>query len=217
MQESDILKLAEKLLYKSCKKALERIKDKNRIKYRGVKCEWSKPKEMKKVLMSYLLLWNEWIKLTEIYIQNGMPNGLRPTIDRIESNPNKGGHYYLNNIQALSYSDNCKKDKGIPLDVFVLEKDFISYKTFNSIQETMNDLNISRKLVSENRSKGLSLENGENKICFIQNSDGSINENTEFNQIINLNVNNINIPLTTTGIYFFPYEEKDDDKTEIEN
>lgn len=135
--------LAEHLLHKSCIRVMERVRDEEKVAYKGVKCEWDKPWKMKEELMKRNDFWDKWVMLTEIYEDNGRLLKLRPTIDRIESNVEKGGHYIMGNLQVLSYSENTFKAKSIKCKViFIKNLKVVKVTSYESIKDIMKELEI---------------------------------------------------------------------------
>lgn len=137
------IQLAEYLLHKSCIRALERVKRKWYKTYQGVKCQWKKPVEMKKDLMNNKLFWEAWIKQSNVYENNERKLSIRPSLDRIESNVGNEGHYYMENMQVLSFGDNSIKASAIKCKVFFIKNMRIVRVTdFDAIQDVMKEFKV---------------------------------------------------------------------------
>lgn len=135
--------LAEYLLHQSCVRALERVKGRDNSVYEGFICQWRKPLAMKKELMAKSNFWVEWIHQTEVYEASGKVYSARPTIDRIESNYKKNGHYYIENLQVLSAGENSKKANAIRcITYFIKNSRIIRVSNFESMEEIMKELKI---------------------------------------------------------------------------
>jgi hypothetical protein len=100
----EVMVLGNELLKVSCRKAIERSRMVEGT-YKMVKCSFKSPKKFYLSIRMNKKLYNEWLRLTEIYIENGKKLVYRPTIDRI----NENGHYYISNIQILSFGQNSAK------------------------------------------------------------------------------------------------------------
>lgn len=138
--------LAELLLYKSCSQVFKRIKDKKKKAYNDVKCSWDKPLAMKQALMRNNEFWDAWKKQSSIYESNCKELKFRPTIDRIESDPCKGGHYTANNIRVLSYLENSTNANMKECVVFFFKNAKIEkFVRFPSIKEALITLDVSYK------------------------------------------------------------------------
>lgn len=135
--------LAENLLHKSCIRAIERVKRNEKEAYKGVKCDWTKPKKMKIDLMNNGEFWGQWVEQSRIYEENNRVFKLRPTIDRIESDVKKGGHYTMENIQMLAYGENTIKANAVKCKViFLKDLKFVKIVDYGSMKEVMKELNI---------------------------------------------------------------------------
>lgn len=138
------ISLAEYLLHESCRNALSRTRDPKNETYRGVKCDWEKPSDMKLVLMKNEKFWEDWLKQSQIYEKEGRIKKFRPTLDRIESDVEKGGHYTMNNIQMLSHRDNVIKENKIScIALFIKDLRIVKVAKYESIKNTMKELGIS--------------------------------------------------------------------------
>lgn len=135
--------LAEYLLLKSCQNVLDRVRRNQKPAYQGVKCSWNKPREMKSEIMGCAAFWEEWKKQSKIYEKSERELSFRPTIDRIESDVEKGGHYYFGNIAVLPYSKNSFKANAIKCWVIFFEgKRMLKAVDYDSIEQVMRDLEI---------------------------------------------------------------------------
>jgi hypothetical protein len=94
------------LLTSSCNNARTRGLSKV-SKYKNIKCDLTGA-VLRDALMKQDSFWNEWVRLTKEWVENGYKYGERTTLDRIDNN----GHYVIGNIQALPYKKNVSKNKG---------------------------------------------------------------------------------------------------------
>ncbi|MCP3747546.1 hypothetical protein [Paenibacillus sp. A3M_27_13] len=79
--------------------------------YRRVPCEWTIPEEtVEQIIKCKPEMWLEWKRLTAIYLEEGRPRGLRPSIDRT----NEAEGYSFSNIAAMSQHDNTKRATAQP-------------------------------------------------------------------------------------------------------
>lgn len=137
------IELAEHLLHKSCVSAIDRVRRNDKHAYIGVKCDWTKPLKMKKDLMNNGYFWGKWIEQSRLYEEKGKLENLRPTIDRIESDPDKGGHYTMENIQMLSHSENSFKANSVKCKViFIKDLKVVRVTEYESIKNVMEELGI---------------------------------------------------------------------------
>lgn len=100
----EVIKLGNKLLKISCRKAIERSR-KTVGTYKMVKCSFKSPKKFFASIRNNKKLYKQWLEFTQVYMDNGEKLCYRPTIDRI----NEKGHYYINNIQILTFGQNSSK------------------------------------------------------------------------------------------------------------
>lgn len=143
MKNLTATELAEHLLHRSCMRVLERVRSDKKEAYKGVKCDWKKPLEMKRDLMNNNEFWGEWIEQSKIYEESGKSPNLRPTIDRIESDVKKGGHYIMRNLQVLSHGENTFKAKSVKCKViFIKDLKFVKITDYESMKDVMKELNI---------------------------------------------------------------------------
>ncbi|MFL0583693.1 hypothetical protein ACH0B6_14020 [Solibacillus silvestris] len=137
---------AEHLLQKSCENVLARVRGEDKEAYKDVKCDYTKPKQMKIALMENQDFWNEWLKLSNFYRKNGEMLNLRPTIDRIEPDVNNGGHYTMANMQALTYRENIsratKANSTNCIAIFIKGMKVVKITNYESIKKVMKELNI---------------------------------------------------------------------------
>lgn len=172
------LELAEYLLNQSCIRALERVKGNGNKSYIGVKCQWEKPSSMKAALMKKKEFWESWIRQTEIYESSGKPDSARPTLDRIEADPSKNGHYYIENLQVLSAAENARKAKEVEC-VVVLIKDLkvIEVSSFDSVNQMMKKLKlVGYNVVSVKRDTGAIINIGNGYSLLVQTVGGQLKE-----------------------------------------
>jgi hypothetical protein len=100
----EVIKEGGKLLMKTCRNSIVRSNHKEGT-YKDVKCSFKSAKKFFYSIKSNKKLYNKWLDLTYVYLVNGRPLRLRPTFDRV----NAKGHYYINNIQVLTYGENSAK------------------------------------------------------------------------------------------------------------
>lgn len=138
------LELAEYLLHRSCVSVLDRVRSDKKEAYKGVECTWDKPSFMKEDLMEDEAFWGKWVEQSRIYEENNRVINLRPTIDRIESDVKKGGHYTKENIQMLAYEKNTYKAKAKKCKViFIKDFKFAKITDFDCINDVMKEFGIS--------------------------------------------------------------------------
>lgn len=168
--------LAEDLLLSSCQRVLGRVRGEDKVAYRGVKCSWEVPNEMKRDLMANSAFWEAWKKQSSVFEKMDRLLEYRPTIDRIESRVEKDGHYYLENIKVLTYSENAAKAKSIKcLVIFFKNKRVVQITDYESMAEVMKDL----KIVSPNvrhilRDSGKIREIGKGFSVLVQTVGGNL-------------------------------------------
>ncbi|PEO88240.1 hypothetical protein CN558_04505 [Bacillus wiedmannii] len=137
------IELAEHLLQRSCMRVLERVRGDKKEAYKGVKCDWKKPSEMKRDLMNNNEFWGKWVEQSRIYEESGKSSNLRPTIDRVESDVKKGGHYTMGNLQVLSHGENTFKAKSVKCKViFIKDLKVVRITDYESMKDVMKELNI---------------------------------------------------------------------------
>lgn len=170
------IELAEYLLHQSCIRALARTRGQGHEKYIGVKCQWSKPRQMKKALMAKKEFWKDWIKQTEIHENSGKLDSTRPTIDRIEEDSAKNGHYYIENIQMLSKTENTKKGTEIKCVIFLIKNlKIIEVSTYESVSKMMERLKIvGHNVVSIKRDMGVVKNIGNGYSLLAQTVNGQL-------------------------------------------
>lgn len=101
----EVFKIGNKLLMTSCRKAIERSQ-KVEGTYKDVKCSFSSAKKFSSsIKKNHTKLYEKWLEQTIVYVENGESLSSRPTIDRIKND----GHYFITNIQVLSFGDNVSK------------------------------------------------------------------------------------------------------------
>ena len=172
------VELADYLLHQSCIRAFARVRGQGNKGYIGVKCQWEKPALMKEALIHRSDFWFEWLKQTEIHEKSGRLNSTRPTLDRIEADPLKNGHYYLDNLQVLSASENTLKAKEVKC-IFFLIKDLkiVEVSTFDSVNKMMKSLKIvGHNVISIKRDTGLVSNIGNGYSLLTQTIGGQLKE-----------------------------------------
>ncbi len=170
------IELAEHLLHKSCIRAIERVKRNEKEAYIGVKCDWTKPKKMKIDLMNNREFWEKWIEQSILYEEKGKLENFRPTIDRIESDPNKGGHYTMENIQVLSHSENALKANSVKCKVILIKGlELVSIIEYESIKNAMKKLGIrGYNVINLIKDSGKIQSIGDDYSVLIQTFDGTL-------------------------------------------
>ncbi|MEM5011891.1 hypothetical protein WKH57_14305 [Niallia taxi] len=167
---------AEYLLHKSCIRVLERVRSNKKEAYKGVKCDWDKPLKMKEDLMTNDVFWGRWIEQSRIYEKSGRLLNVRPTIDRIESNVENGGHYSWGNLQVLSYSENTYKAQAVKCKVvFIRGIEVVCITEYESIINVMKELGISGyNVISLLKDSGKIQKLNDNYSVLIQTLDGTL-------------------------------------------
>lgn len=170
------IKLAEYLLHRSCIRAIERSGNTEKEAYKGVRCDWEKPLKMKKDLMGNKNFWDKWIELSKIYEENGKPLNLRPSIDRIESDVEKGGHYTMDNIQVISYSQNVIKAKSKNCKViFIKGLRIVRITDYETSKNAMKDLGIKGyNVLNLMKNSGEICDIGNGYSVLVQSIDGEL-------------------------------------------
>jgi hypothetical protein len=183
------LKLAEHLLHRSCIRALERVKSDKDDAYKGVKCQWDKPAKMKKDLMDNKQFWGKWVEQSEIYEKNGREINLRPTLDRIESEVSKEGHYVMENLQMLSHSENAKKAQAVECIVlFIKDLRIVKVVDYKSIKNVMSELQIlgyNAKSINRDSGKIQTIGNGYSVLIQSKNGERKMGEKPLYKVVIN--------------------------------
>jgi len=173
IEETNLLE-AEKLLYKSCESAFNRVRNKKNKVYQGVQIEWKTAKKMKEALMNNDEFWRRWIDLTDTYMKNEKNRRLRPTLDRIESDFLKGGHYYEGNLRPLTSSENSRLGRTIPNEVLLIhnKQPKLLIKS-DSIQGTHSKLKVitQNNIHNQKRNTGQLLNINNEYSMFIQSFD----------------------------------------------
>ncbi|GGE76157.1 hypothetical protein [Priestia taiwanensis] len=170
------IQYAKHLLHQSCIRALERCRRNEKKHYRGVEIDWEKPLDMKNALMEKEDFWYEWLRLTEVYEISGRKDTLRPTLDRIEADIEKGGHYMLSNIQALPHGENTVKGVGTKCKVMFI-KNLRPFRVadYESMEAVMKELGISgRNVLNVIKNSGRMHEIDSAYSVFVQTIDGQL-------------------------------------------
>ncbi|WP_404459304.1 hypothetical protein [Sutcliffiella horikoshii] len=170
------IELAKHLLHKSCIRAIERVRRNEKQAYIGVKCDWTKPSQMKKDLMSNKKFWGKWLEQSRLYEEKGKKENFRPTIDRIESDPNKEGHYTMENIQVLSHSENSFKANSVKCKVILIRGlEVVSITEYESIKTVMKELGIrGYNVINLINDSGKIQSIGDDYSVLIQTFDGTL-------------------------------------------
>lgn len=95
--------VAKYLLNASCESARNRC-NRSQGKYKDIQCELT-PTNLLRELMKKKAFWEDWLRVTKLFIESDYDASLRPTLDRINSD----GHYDVNNIQVLPHNKNTSK------------------------------------------------------------------------------------------------------------
>lgn len=96
--------MGNKLLKISCRKAIERSRQ-TVGNYKNVRCSFKSPIKFFKSIRDNKKLYDAWLEITKLYIENEKKLAYRPTIDRIDEK----GHYFIKNIQMLPFGQNSAK------------------------------------------------------------------------------------------------------------
>ena len=128
------------LLYKSCQSSRCRG-GKEEGTYANVENHYPNNEHMVRSLLTTApyFNWNEWLKQTTIWLENDRNNGLRPTLDRIDSD----GHYCDSNIRVKSLTLNVKQASAIPAKAIVFDANtnlIIDRLSFDSKAECIEGL-----------------------------------------------------------------------------
>lgn len=185
IEETNLLE-AEKLLYKSCRSAFNRVRNKTNEVYQGVQIQWNTAKKMKEALMNNDEFWKRWIDLTETYMKNEKSRRLRPTLDRIESDFLKGGHYFEANLRPLISSENSRLGRAVPNEVLLIhnKQPKLLIKS-DSIQNTFSELKVRTpsNIHSKKRNTGQLLKINNEYSMLLQSSDKKKVENLITNAV----------------------------------
>ncbi|MGD7025249.1 hypothetical protein ACQCVK_22230 [Rossellomorea vietnamensis] len=100
----EVVKVGLELLSKTCINIINRSNCDEGY-YKNIKSSFNSAKKLRQSLRGKKKFMERWYTLTERYIASGNQLSLRPVIDRIDEK----GHYYLYNMQILTYSENAKK------------------------------------------------------------------------------------------------------------
>ena len=186
IEETNLLE-AEKLLYKSCRSAFNRVRNKTNEVYQGVQIQWNTAKKMKEALMNNIEFWKTWTHLTKTYIESGKRAGLRPTLDRIESNASIGGHYFEQNIRPLTKSENSKLGRAISNQALLIKnnKPTLLIQS-DSLSDTHSKLKVLTKGNIHNlkRNTGKFLDIGNEYSVLLQSFDKNKIDNFVGNRIV---------------------------------
>lgn len=118
--ENEIIKeeheFAAYLLFKSVESRIHNCRYSVGI-YEGVFCEWDVPLNgVMDIIRHKPDMWQGWIEQTKIFLENDQQQSCRPTIDRLDTDPNIG--YRLDNIQLLSFRENTQRAVNKPVYAF---------------------------------------------------------------------------------------------------
>jgi len=148
VSKEEIIKEAERLLIRSSYKAKARTE--KRIDYinKGIKYELAIGKGLIRQVKSELPdKWNEWASLTHEFLVHGREYGMRPTIDRMDSDKS----YHIDNINFLTFDSHMEKDNLVPVTVYDMQKQSINqYRTSDATSDVLecSGASISRYLDS---------------------------------------------------------------------
>lgn len=129
-------------LYRSCLQAYQRTRDKSKPWYKNVEYHFANPLDM--VMQFIMQLPKEWEKwqAQQIIYEDITIDGLRPSIDRIDSE----GHYSIDNLQTDSIKGNYtgastrRRKKTVLIEI---ENGQLGFKVYESQTKLRNELNIS--------------------------------------------------------------------------
>lgn len=179
--------VSEQLLYASCKSAFLRVQSQTEKAYMGVKIQWDSAKEMKEALMNNIEFWKTWTRLTKTYIESEKRGGLRPTLDRIESNASIGGHYFEQNIRPLTKSENSKLGRAISNQALLIKN---NKPTLLIQSDSLNDTHSKLKVLTKGniynlkRNTGRFLDIGNEYSVLLQSFDKNKIDNFVENRVV---------------------------------
>ncbi|MBD8839935.1 hypothetical protein IFU39_19150 [Paenibacillus sp. CFBP 13594] len=132
------------LLFKSIESRIHSCRYSQGI-YEGVFCEWDVPLNgVMDIIRHKPEMWQGWIEQTRIFLENDQQQKYRPTIDRIETDPNIG--YRLDNIQLLSFRENTQRAVNKPVYAFEMGKNqsnvIPTFRRYDSITDAKKDLGL---------------------------------------------------------------------------
>lgn len=88
--------------------------------YEGVHCDWDNAiVGCTDIITKKPDFWAEYVEMSKIFLENDQRLSYRPTIDRINEDPEIG--YRLDNIAVLSHGDNARKALAKPHYVFEVD------------------------------------------------------------------------------------------------
>ncbi|MGR9047090.1 NUMOD1 domain-containing DNA-binding protein [Halobacillus faecis] len=79
--------------------------------------------------------WRKFLTITADYLIHDRDKKKRPTFDRIDPD----GDYALYNLDILSFEDNTRKDKAIPVNVLDLKgKEYVQYPSMRAASKALD-------------------------------------------------------------------------------
>lgn len=136
--------MAAYLLFKSVESRIHSCRYSQGI-YRGVHCDWSDPiSGVSEIINLKPEMWKEWITQTKRFLENDQNQSYRPTIDRINTDPNIG--YRLSNVTILPFGENSYKAQAKPVYAFEMGNKQTNvipiFRRYDSITDAKKDLGL---------------------------------------------------------------------------
>ncbi|WP_339236223.1 hypothetical protein MKX40_22195 [Paenibacillus sp. FSL R5-0517] len=134
------------LLFKSIESRIHSCRYEQGI-YKGVHCAWSDPISGLMDIIKYKSdMWSQWVEQTKIFLEKDQQQSCRPTVDRIETNPDVG--YRLSNIAMLPFGKNSYKAQVKPVYAFEMSNNqsvgLPTFRKFDSITEAKQELGLQK-------------------------------------------------------------------------
>ncbi|KJB84748.1 hypothetical protein AZ66_29025 [Paenibacillus sp. E194] len=137
LKKGEVLNAA-RLLINSCKRSVERVKNKSKVVYYGKQDDWvNDPSDMALFIAKDPSLITKWISTFMHYYDEGKPQNLRPTLERINSDIG----YVKGNIDILAYKVNVQNAAGIPCIALVSYEGVLTIFESISIEGIIERLN----------------------------------------------------------------------------
>ncbi|WP_340018367.1 hypothetical protein [Paenibacillus sp. FSL H3-0457] len=132
------------LLFKSIESRIHSCRYEQGI-YKGVHCAWSDPISGVMDVIKYKSdMWLQWIEQTKIFLEKDQQQLYRPTVDRIETNPDVG--YRLSNIAMLPFGKNSYKAQAKPVYAFEMgnsqSNSLTTFKRYETITDAKKDMGL---------------------------------------------------------------------------
>lgn len=159
------------LLFKSVESRIHSCRYEQGI-YKGVYCDWSDPVSgVSDIIKSKPEMWKEWIAQTKCFLENDQSQSYRPTIDRIDTDPEIG--YRLSNITMLSFTENSFKAQAKPVYAFEMSNSqsvgLPTFRKFDSVTEAKKELGL-QKITKDS---GMFIDTQEGRTFLIQSESAT--------------------------------------------